>query len=121
MMEENLTFQVAHVGLNFPEAGAAAEAAARFAGLFGLVISDGNSSLFAGPLLELMKAPGPGQHGHIAVAVSDLPRARAMLESQGVAFDEAATKFDAQGNMLLIYLREEIGGFAVHLLQKKER
>ena len=44
-------------------------------------------------------------------------RARAYLESQGFEFDESSIKM--KGDKLnLIYLKDEIGGFAVHLLQK---
>ena len=33
-------------------------------------------------------------------------------------FNEESAKRDAKGNLKAIYLKEEIGGFAVHLVQK---
>ncbi|MEM5781245.1 MAG: keto-hydroxyglutarate-aldolase/keto-deoxy-phosphogluconate aldolase, partial [Lawsonibacter sp.] len=61
---------------------------------------------------EMMKAPGRGKNGHVAIGVNSLPRARAYLERLGIAFDESTAGPKA------IYFAEEIGGFAFHLLQK---
>ena len=36
----------------------------------------------------------------------------------GYKFNEESAKRDAKGNLKAIYLKEEIGGFAVHLVQK---
>jgi 2-dehydro-3-deoxyphosphogluconate aldolase/(4S)-4-hydroxy-2-oxoglutarate aldolase len=36
-----------------------------------------------------------------------------------VEFNPDSVKTDAKGNLLAVYFKEEIGGFAVHLLQKK--
>ena len=36
----------------------------------------------------------------------------------GVAFDEESAKRDSKGALKAIYLKEEIGGFAVHLVQR---
>ena len=36
----------------------------------------------------------------------------------GVKFNEESAKRDAKGALKAIYLDEEIGGFAVHLVQK---
>ena len=64
-----------------------------------------------------MKQNGRGTKGHIAVGCNSVMRARAYLESQGFEFDESSIKM--KGDKLnLIYLKDEIGGFAVHLLQK---
>jgi 2-dehydro-3-deoxyphosphogluconate aldolase/(4S)-4-hydroxy-2-oxoglutarate aldolase len=43
----------------------------------------------------------------------------AYLERNGVVFDHANAKKDPKGNVFAIYFKEEILGFAVHLLQKK--
>ena len=42
---------------------------------------------------------------------------RAFLEEKGYAFDESSAKFKADGSLNAIYLTDEIGGFAIHLLQ----
>ncbi|MBR0464592.1 MAG: bifunctional 4-hydroxy-2-oxoglutarate aldolase/2-dehydro-3-deoxy-phosphogluconate aldolase [Clostridia bacterium] len=112
-----LGFELAHIGLNCPDADEAAKTAERFSALFGWPYKPGNSSDFAGAYVEAMKAPGRGSHGHIAVKCNSIPRARAYLEGQGFAFDESTLKLK-NGKPNAIYLTEEIGGFAVHLLQK---
>ena len=66
-----------------------------------------------------MKSPYLGKNGHIAVKTNYIERAVNYLSSVlGVEFDETTAKTDAKGNMKAIYLKEEIGGFAIHLLQK---
>ena len=47
-----------------------------------------------------------------------LNRAIAYLERQGLRFNQDSAKFNAKGQMVAIYLADEIGGFAVHLVQK---
>ncbi|MDR1899753.1 MAG: bifunctional 4-hydroxy-2-oxoglutarate aldolase/2-dehydro-3-deoxy-phosphogluconate aldolase [Treponema sp.] len=115
-----LGFQVVHLGINAGEAAAAAQGAGAFEDLFGFAPKDGASSVFAGEGIEIMKQPGaPGTHGHIAVAVNSVYRAAAFLERKGVGFNPDSVKTDAKGNMTVIYLRDEILGFAVHLVQRK--
>ena len=114
-----LGFQVAHVGINTENEQEAQKAADRFSALFGFPVKSGASSLFAGEGLEIMKSPYLGKYGHIAIGTNCIYRARAFFERQGVEFNPDAIKTDDKGNMLAAYLKEEIGGFAVHLLQKK--
>ena len=66
-----------------------------------------------------MKTPYLGEKGHIAISTNYIARAIAYLRSQGVAFNEKSAKYDAKGNLAAMYLQEEFGGFAVHLVQKK--
>jgi len=62
---------------------------------------------------------GLGTNGHIAIKTKNIARAIAYLERMGVALNEDSKKYDANGNMVAIYLAEEFGGFAVHLVQAK--
>ena len=41
----------------------------------------------------------------------------AYLESMGFEFDESTAKYKGE-KMVAVYLKQEFGGFAVHLLQK---
>ena len=62
---------------------------------------------------------GLGKNGHIAVKTNYIERAVNYLSTVlGVEFNEESAKRDAKGNLKAIYLKEEIGGFAVHLVQK---
>ena len=114
-----LGFELAHVGVNAENAEEAEKAANRFAFIFGMPAKVGNSSVFAGKALEVMKTPYLGKNGHIAISTNYIVRAVNYLESVlGVEFDESTAKKDDKGNLKAIYLKEEIGGFAVHLVQK---
>jgi 2-dehydro-3-deoxyphosphogluconate aldolase/(4S)-4-hydroxy-2-oxoglutarate aldolase len=115
-----LGFSVAHVGLNAGSGEAAQKGAALIQALFGFPVKDGNSSIFAGDCLELMKLPSAaGARGHIAIATNTAFRARAYLERQGVVFDPASIRNNAEGNLNVIFARDEILGFAWRLVQKK--
>jgi 2-dehydro-3-deoxyphosphogluconate aldolase/(4S)-4-hydroxy-2-oxoglutarate aldolase len=114
-----LGFSVAHIGINAGGEEAALKAAKLFGTLFGFAPKDGNSSVFAGDNIEIVKERGPGARGHIAVGTNSIQRAAAYLERNGIALDHASAKKDAKGNLTAVYCTEEILGFAVHLVQKK--
>ena len=75
----------------------------------------GNSSIFAGEAVEVMKSPFLGQKGHIAIKTNSVDRAIAYLSEMGVTFDESTRKTGSKGETKAIYLTGEIGGFAIHL------
>ncbi|MDR1252161.1 MAG: bifunctional 4-hydroxy-2-oxoglutarate aldolase/2-dehydro-3-deoxy-phosphogluconate aldolase [Treponema sp.] len=114
-----LGLTVVHIGVNADGEEAAATAAKLFNSLFGFTVKDGNSSIFAGDNIEIMKRAGPGTHGHIAIGTNSIHRAAAYLERNGIVLDRANAKNDAKGKLQALYCREEILGFAVHLVQKK--
>ena len=114
-----LGFELAHVGINAESEEEAVKAAERFAFLFGMPTKAGNSSVFAGTALEVMKSPYLGKNGHIAIRTNSIERAVNYLATVlHVAFREDSEKRDADGKLRAVYLEEEIGGFAVHLVQK---
>jgi 2-dehydro-3-deoxyphosphogluconate aldolase/(4S)-4-hydroxy-2-oxoglutarate aldolase len=115
-----LGFSLAHIGINAQNAEDALKAAGLFETLFGFTAKDGNSSVFAGDGVEIMKSPYLGRNGHIAIAVNSVLRAQAHLERRGVAFNSESAKTNAKGAVIAIYLKDEIAGFAVHLVQKKK-
>ncbi|MBO4885025.1 MAG: bifunctional 4-hydroxy-2-oxoglutarate aldolase/2-dehydro-3-deoxy-phosphogluconate aldolase [Clostridia bacterium] len=112
-----LGFELVHVGINCGNAEEASAVAKKFSALFGWPVKEGNSSDFAGAYIEAMKAPGRGRNGHLAVATNSVARAMAYLEAQGFAFDESSLKLK-NGKPAVVYLADEIGGFAIHLFQK---
>ena len=115
-----LGFELAHIGINEENEDLARKTAQRFSLLFGLPYKDGNSSIFAGSAVEVMKTPYLGSKGHIAIRTNYMDRAINYLNSVlGVEFNtQSAKKDEKSGKIKAIYLKEEIGGFAVHLLQK---
>jgi 2-dehydro-3-deoxyphosphogluconate aldolase/(4S)-4-hydroxy-2-oxoglutarate aldolase len=114
-----LGFELAHVGVNSANEAEAVKAAERFAFIFGMNVKNGNSSVFAGSAVEYMKEPYLGTHGHIAIRTNYIDRAVNYLSTVlGVEFDESTAKKDDKGKLKAIYMKEEIGGFAVHLVNK---
>lgn len=114
-----LGFELGHVGINAENEEEAAKAANRFGFIFGKPVKAGNSSIFVSNEIEVMKTPNLGKYGHIAIRTNYIERAMNYLSSVlGVEFDETTEKRDAKGTLKAIYLKEEIGGFAVHLVQK---
>jgi 2-dehydro-3-deoxyphosphogluconate aldolase/(4S)-4-hydroxy-2-oxoglutarate aldolase len=109
-------FDIAHIGIN-DDSGAAGEIAAKFGSIFGMPVKEGNSSYFAGSILEVLKARGLGKNGHIAIKARNIDRAVYFLQNNGVEIDRSTAKNDAAGKLTAVYLKEEIGGFAVHLVQ----
>ncbi len=118
-VESMLEFKLAHIGINTESDTEAKATAQAFAKLFNLPVKDGNSSVFAGTAVEVMKSKGPGKNGHIAVSTSSVARAVSYLKMQGVEFDMDTAKYDAKGNLSVVYVKGEIGGFAVHLVAAK--
>jgi len=114
-----LGFSMVHIGVNMENEAEALKAANRFSALFGFQNKAGNTSIFSGDGIEVMKSPYLGKNGHIAIGTNSVVRGRAFFERQGVEFNSESAKTDAKGNLIAVYFKEEIGGFAVHLVQKK--
>lgn len=113
-----LGFEVKHIGINCVDEKDATEVADAFSNMFGFEKKVGNSSIFAGAGLEIMKNPYLGKNGHIAIATNYIERAMYHLEKRGCEFDKDTAKYDAKGNLKAIYFKGEFGGFACHLVQK---
>ena len=112
-----LGFEIAHVGINSADEAEAMETATRLCTLFGWPVKVGNKSIFAGSAVEVMKMPFLGTKGHIGIRTNFIERAKFHLERRGFVFDESSANIK-DGELKAIYLKDEIGGFAFHLLQK---
>jgi 2-dehydro-3-deoxyphosphogluconate aldolase/(4S)-4-hydroxy-2-oxoglutarate aldolase len=113
-----LGFEIMHIGINSGSPEQAMKDAEAICNLLGWTVKDGNSSVFAGTGFEMMKKTLCGKNGHVAIGCNDVRRARWHLERRGFVFDEKLAFFDANGKMKSIYLKDDIAGFAFHLLQK---
>ncbi len=113
-----LGFDLAHVGINTKDDAESLAVTKKFAGVFNLAVKEGNSSNFAGTIAEVMKGSGPGKNGHIAIFTNSINRAVAYLKRMGHEFDMSSLKGPADAP-IAIYFKDEIGGFGVHLLQRK--
>jgi 2-dehydro-3-deoxyphosphogluconate aldolase / (4S)-4-hydroxy-2-oxoglutarate aldolase len=112
-----LGFDLGHIGINVADATASLEIAKQFSKVFNMPLKEGNSSNFAGRGIEVNKSIGLGQNGHIAIKTNSLSRAVAYLERSGIEVDMSTAKGPEGKPPVAVYLKEEIGGFAVHLLQ----
>lgn len=113
-----LGFELRHVGVNCANESEADSVASQFDNLFGFTKKVGNSSIFAGIEVEAMKSVGRGANGHLAIGTNSVVRAKNYLESvKGVKFVEESAVVK-NGKLIAIYMEGEIGGFAVHLVQK---
>ncbi|MBQ0126275.1 MAG: bifunctional 4-hydroxy-2-oxoglutarate aldolase/2-dehydro-3-deoxy-phosphogluconate aldolase [Clostridiales bacterium] len=74
-------------------------------------------AVFAGTLFEVLKSRGRGEKGHIALGTNSPDRARAYLESIGIEFDESTAAYNPDGTLKVVYTKNDVGGFAVHLLK----
>lgn len=110
-----MEFHLAHVGINCQNAEEARRLAEQFAAIFGFSTVEGQNSVFAGTAVECMKAPHLGKNGHIAICTADVSAAVQELEARGIAFNHASAKYNPDGTLKIIYLTDEIGGFAIHL------
>ena len=112
-----LGFEVAHIGVNCEDAAAASAVCEKLNEAFDLPVKDGSSSMFASSGIEVMKTMFKGKNGHIAIRTNSVELAVAELAKKGFAYDESSAKYK-NGRMTVAYLKDEFGGFAVHLLQK---
>lgn len=112
-----LGFEVAHIGINCPDAEASASVCAELEKAFGFATKTGNSSNFSTSAIEVMKSNYLGQKGHIAIRTNCMEVAIAELEKAGYQVDRSTAKYKGE-QMIAVYLQQEIGGFALHLLQK---
>lgn len=110
-------FELKHVGINCANEAEADNTADAFARMFGFEKKTGNSSVFAGSYIEAMKTPYLGAKGHIAIGTNNMERAVNYLDVLGVKVDMETAKYK-DGKLTAVYLKDEVAGFAVHLLQK---
>jgi 2-dehydro-3-deoxyphosphogluconate aldolase/(4S)-4-hydroxy-2-oxoglutarate aldolase len=98
-----LGFSLAQVGVRAEDGADARRFARLFEALFGVA-----------------PPPGPGTRGDIVIETNTLRRAQVFLERAGFAFrPEASDTGVSDDTDAGVYLRDEIGGFAVHLVQRK--
>ena len=110
-------FELKHVGINCENEEEANKTTDMFDNVFGFTKKLGNSSIFAGTYIEAMKTPYLGAKGHIAIGTNNIERSIAYLEALGIEVDmETASR--KEGVLRAVYLKEEVSGFALHLLQK---
>jgi 2-dehydro-3-deoxyphosphogluconate aldolase/(4S)-4-hydroxy-2-oxoglutarate aldolase len=108
-----------HIGINAQNEEEALKAAKFFEAFLGLGAKVGAASIFSSDRIEIMKNPGLGKNGHIGIGTTNVAKAAAYLSRLGAEFNADTARKDAKGDWTFVYFKEEIAGFAVHLVQRK--
>ena len=113
-----LGFELRHVGINCSDEQESSAVASQFEKLFGFSKEDRGGAYFAGEFIEVMKKPFYGAKGHIAIATHYPQRAAYRLEKAGIKLNWDRAGDNPDGSLRVVYLKDEVGGFALHILQK---
>ena len=114
-----LGLEFVHMGINNESKEEAEKGAKLFNLMFGMPVKETSKSYFAGDAFEFMMGKGPGKCGHIAIRTNFVDRAMAYFKRMGFEFDESSiVNDDKTGKPKFVYFKDEVCGFAIHLLQK---
>lgn len=116
-VEISLGFSLAHVGINADAEEEALQTAQALSRLFLFPVINKGRSVFAGTAVECMKQNGRGTKGHIGIRTHSVDRAVAYLKAKGIEFAMETAGYDANGSLKYVYLKDEIAGFALHLVK----
>ena len=108
-------FRLAHIGINAEDDERAEAISSLICALFGMPMTKKPESFFAADTIEVMRSPGFGKYGHVAIKCNSIKRAMFYLESR-----ESSSIRRVSGRMPTEILRpltlKRIGGFAFHLI-----
>ncbi|AEV29755.1 Entner-Doudoroff aldolase [Sphaerochaeta pleomorpha str. Grapes] len=108
--------EFAHLGINNENAEEAEKDIKGFEAL-GMTTKRGNSSVFMNTTIEVLPKMYLGKNGHIGFRCFDIERTLVYLAKHGFTPDESTIARDAKGNIKVCYLKENLSGFAVHLVR----
>lgn len=113
-----LDLKLGHLGINCPDDTASRQTAQLLCSMLHMQSAEQHNSFFVGKReFEIMKAPGRGTNGHIAIKCSNTERAIYHLEQRGIRFDPSSAKVE-NGRRHFIYMEGEVAGFAIHLVER---
>lgn len=117
-VEKSLGFSLAHIGINAASKQEGLSTAKWFFDRFGFPVKEGEKSNFSSTYIECCNQKFPGKYGHIGLFTLSPERAVAYFRSKGIPLREEFKNVDSKGTLTAVYLAEEIGGFAVHIVKK---
>ncbi len=118
-VKKMLGLEFAHIGINLENKEEAEKSAKLFELMFGMPIRETSKSYFAGDAFEFMMSNGRGKCGHIGIKTHFVDRAIAYFERIGFEFDMSTAAYDEKsGKPKFVYFKDEVAGFAIHLVQK---
>ena len=111
-----LGFDLGHVGIHCKDSETAKLTAENLVQILGQDLKEGISSIFVGNTFEICKTYLYNTTGHIAIKTNNIVRAKAYLSAKGIEFNEDSAKYK-NDKLIAVYLKNSIGGMAIHLLQ----
>ena len=119
MAQNKIRFEFAHVGINPQSPEEDLRLRSFLSEVLGFRFREKPNSFFSTDnRMEMMKH-AKGSCGHLGFFVEDMAAAVAWLEQQGWALDYENAHRGEDGSIRLIYLREELNGFRIHLAVKE--
>ncbi len=118
IVKKALGFELAHIGINTKDENESNSVANKLCDVFLQEKVEKPGAFFAGDIAEVVKGSFLGENGHICIDTIDMPRAIAYLKRKGLEFNEETWAKDDNGNIVNVYLKDEFGGFAVHVRRK---
>ena len=116
-VKELLGFGIEHVGINCTDQDELERTIGLFCVLFDMEQDERASVTFADTLIECGTGLVQGKP-HIAIGTNSAECAYHHLLRRGAKFLEETKKVDENGRLRAIYLAEDFGGMAVHILQR---
>ena len=117
VVDKMLGLKLVHLGINCKDEKEAMDTALLLEQFLHMPYKAGNYSIFSGVKeFELMKKPGRGEKGHIAIGVSNIDRGINYLKKRGIEFAEDSLVIK-ENKKTAIYFAKEIAGFAFHLMK----
>lgn len=119
-MSEKVKYRLVHIGISNSSYEEADSIAEKLSCLFNWERSGGTgkSNFFVGSSIELMKHRKNGTYGHIGLETDDVEAAMKELSEKGIQFREDTFVRNEEGKITFTYLKDEINGFAIHIMQK---
>ena len=118
-VKKMLGLEFIHMGINNDSKEEAEKGVKLFNMMFGMPVKETSKSYFAGDAFEFMMNKGPGKCGHIAIRTNFVDRAISYFKRMGFEFDESTVTYDDKtGKPKFVYFKDEVCGFAIHLVQK---
>jgi len=116
---EEIEFKFHHIGMNTDSRETAVQIVRELSRIFHLAEHiDKPGSPFAGEHIEVIAGNGPGIHGHIAFVVENMDKAVQYLEDRNIEINYETAKKNVDGSVYVIYLKEQIAGYAIQLFCK---
>lgn len=117
-VDVSLGFELAHIGINCGNEDRATDVAENISEIFKMQPRYMNRAVFAGSAVEAVKSNGLGTHGHIGFYTNSINRAIAYFDSINIPLNKDGIKRNKNGEITCIYLQDEVGGFALHVVER---